>query len=329
MRLPPRTLHETQPFHHEYKIILKAASPEGKGDSDWINLNMRSFDAVERNPFALPAEIAEVVFNQKSSAPMLESLEEKMKNLGATKNTEQILFAILIEQATYWRLFNKGQLEFDNPYLSHLDRYSEFQMDGKDGEILDCLFKTGLSIKATVDATGCARNTVRETLRQFLASIRNGKHNNWKRCMDFCDHCSLSNSDHCQRIASGIRKHINSASYGNSKPGPAGSSRKGGVNVSSQIAYNSAVTTDLEVSMCDYPTIKFQGLEFPAHRLIWIRCNGVPVPPHHHIHHIDNDIFNNDISNLMCIPEFLHYLIHGKCVPRKRTPLLTEQIRRF
>lgn len=47
------------------------------------------------------------------------------------------------------------------------------------------------------------------------------------------------------------------------------------------------------------------------HRAVWEFYNG-PVPDGCHIHHIDGDIDNNDISNLECISPTEHLSMHGK-----------------
>ena len=47
------------------------------------------------------------------------------------------------------------------------------------------------------------------------------------------------------------------------------------------------------------------------HRAVWEFYNG-PIPDGYHIHHIDHDIDNNDISNLECISASEHLSMHGK-----------------
>lgn len=46
------------------------------------------------------------------------------------------------------------------------------------------------------------------------------------------------------------------------------------------------------------------------HIEIWKDAHG-PVPPGHHIHHIDGNPLNNDISNLTCLPRLEHLRLHG------------------
>ena len=46
------------------------------------------------------------------------------------------------------------------------------------------------------------------------------------------------------------------------------------------------------------------------HRQVWIDANG-DIPQGHHIHHIDHDQDNNDISNLQCIEAGTHQRLHG------------------
>ena len=47
------------------------------------------------------------------------------------------------------------------------------------------------------------------------------------------------------------------------------------------------------------------------HRYIWSYLNG-DIPEGHHIHHIDGNTFNNDISNLGCVPIDKHLSDHSK-----------------
>lgn len=47
------------------------------------------------------------------------------------------------------------------------------------------------------------------------------------------------------------------------------------------------------------------------HRAIWEYYNG-PIPPGFHIHHIDGNIDNNDISNLLCIEGKAHLSGHAR-----------------
>ena len=48
-----------------------------------------------------------------------------------------------------------------------------------------------------------------------------------------------------------------------------------------------------------------------TYRTIWEKHNGA-IPPGYHIHHIDGDSWNNDISNLQCVSPYEHYLIHKR-----------------
>lgn len=45
------------------------------------------------------------------------------------------------------------------------------------------------------------------------------------------------------------------------------------------------------------------------HRKIWENVNG-KIPKGHHIHHIDGNPYNNDLSNLMCVTAEQHSEIH-------------------
>lgn len=47
------------------------------------------------------------------------------------------------------------------------------------------------------------------------------------------------------------------------------------------------------------------GLESSLHRQVWKDVNG-DIPKGHHIHHIDGNTKNNDITNLQCLSSFYH-----------------------
>lgn len=58
------------------------------------------------------------------------------------------------------------------------------------------------------------------------------------------------------------------------------------------------------------------------HIYVWEKYNGT-VPDGYHIHHIDFDKSNNDISNLQLMKQFDHLSLHGKYNPeQKRANLL-------
>lgn len=44
-------------------------------------------------------------------------------------------------------------------------------------------------------------------------------------------------------------------------------------------------------------------------RTIWKRVNG-EIPENHHIHHIDGDFTNNNLSNLICLSARDHLILH-------------------
>lgn len=48
------------------------------------------------------------------------------------------------------------------------------------------------------------------------------------------------------------------------------------------------------------------------HRAIWEKHTGKPIPDGYHIHHIDGNSFNNDISNLVCIDKKEHLSFHAR-----------------
>ena len=56
------------------------------------------------------------------------------------------------------------------------------------------------------------------------------------------------------------------------------------------------------------------------HRDVWIFHNG-PIPEGMHVHHIDGDTGNNDISNLACVSRKEHWRLHAEELSaRNRTP---------
>lgn len=56
------------------------------------------------------------------------------------------------------------------------------------------------------------------------------------------------------------------------------------------------------------------------HRDVWVFHNG-PIIDGMHVHHIDGDTANNDISNLACISRKEHWQLHaGELSVRNRTP---------
>ena len=48
---------------------------------------------------------------------------------------------------------------------------------------------------------------------------------------------------------------------------------------------------------------------YKNHRRVWEKHWG-EIPDGHHIHHIDGDKHNNDISNLLCVSVLEHMMIH-------------------
>lgn len=53
------------------------------------------------------------------------------------------------------------------------------------------------------------------------------------------------------------------------------------------------------------------GKAMRLHRYVWILTNG-EIPKGYHIHHIDHDMSNNDISNLELLPAHTHHSEHMK-----------------
>lgn len=55
----------------------------------------------------------------------------------------------------------------------------------------------------------------------------------------------------------------------------------------------------------------YNGKRERLHVYVWRYFNG-PVPEGYHVHHKDENKWNNDIENLTCIPKFDHSSLHGK-----------------
>lgn len=60
-----------------------------------------------------------------------------------------------------------------------------------------------------------------------------------------------------------------------------------------------------------FDTVLEKKKRIPYHQFVWISNNG-DIPEGYHIHHIDGDKLNNDISNLVCIAPGEHSKIHNK-----------------
>ena len=54
------------------------------------------------------------------------------------------------------------------------------------------------------------------------------------------------------------------------------------------------------------------GTGTKLHRAIWEKYTGQSIPDGYHIHHIDGNTFNNDISNLVCVSEKEHLSLHAQ-----------------
>ena len=62
------------------------------------------------------------------------------------------------------------------------------------------------------------------------------------------------------------------------------------------------------------------------HRDVWEFHNG-PIPEGYHVHHIDGDTTNNDISNLCCLPAGEHRRLHrAELSERSKTPEHLEHL---
>lgn len=62
------------------------------------------------------------------------------------------------------------------------------------------------------------------------------------------------------------------------------------------------------------------------HEEIWKAANG-PIPEGHHIHHIDHDPLNNDLSNLACLSKPEHHRHHGNDPASQQRLHSTEQMK--
>src|ERR1700760_3000001 len=69
----------------------------------------------------------------------------------------------------------------------------------------------------------------------------------------------------------------------------------------------------------DHPRVR-------AHVWVWRNEKG-PIPRKHHVHHIDGNKSNNDISNLDCLHERDHYRLHLTDEKRQWARKWIEEIR--
>ena len=60
-----------------------------------------------------------------------------------------------------------------------------------------------------------------------------------------------------------------------------------------------------------FRTHGWRGIPRFLHRDVWEDANG-PIPDGHHIHHIDGDTGNNDLTNLECIDAAAHWAHHDE-----------------
>lgn len=75
--------------------------------------------------------------------------------------------------------------------------------------------------------------------------------------------------------------------------------------------------------MKKYKTIKYNNKFILYHRYIYEQHNG-PIPDGCVIHHIDGDIYNNDISNLQCMTNSQHSKLHHKKQNKNNTEYQKE-----
>ena len=58
--------------------------------------------------------------------------------------------------------------------------------------------------------------------------------------------------------------------------------------------------------------VRLKGSKWVAeHRLVYEAFFYTKIPSGYHIHHIDQNKQNNDITNLMCLPEIHHFNLHA------------------
>lgn len=69
-------------------------------------------------------------------------------------------------------------------------------------------------------------------------------------------------------------------------------------------------------------------MRYKKHRTIWENHWGQKIPAGHHIHHIDGNKLNNDISNLLCVSILEHAMIHYLQGDVQAYNILALQIRR-
>lgn len=78
------------------------------------------------------------------------------------------------------------------------------------------------------------------------------------------------------------------------------------------------------------PTSKHWRSSRAAARKIWARVNG-PIPNGYHIHHINGDHTDNNITNLECISASEHAKLHhmGPHIPRHLLPARKQYMKKY
>ncbi len=61
------------------------------------------------------------------------------------------------------------------------------------------------------------------------------------------------------------------------------------------------------------------------HQYIWKKAHG-DIPDGYHIHHIDGDAFNNDLSNLQAIDPVEHLKLHGRNLSEERRDAMRRNL---
>ena len=272
---------------------------------DWNTLNLRGSSKAWNEGWSSFELLAEDLIRNNSGLRLAQGISSQF-------NRKPIKVAMEIARF-HWHNA-RGALEIRNPYQNHFDRRTEFEIDGRDGLILNLIYKERLGIKGTAKKLRISKNTVKSTLAKMEVSIRDDL-----RCMDICDICATRTDGESHFIASTVRMQANgSSSTGSneiesrSNPGEGGVKSGLGNGCEGSCSGVTMVTTlpfaaNRANPVYGSPAIH-KGMPLLPHRYAWLVVNKRPIPPYHDVHHRFNDPENNE--DLICVDRITHWLIH-------------------